>query len=201
MHPSHPVESPHRMTCCRHQHILKICRNNRSISTCSGNVSMPSTGRTETAKSCPGLPGDNMGRTWTCSGNTSKYGAFLDMSPEHFHAVDLYVRKLLMTEEWAAVQASRSQNTVTNLSLQIAISRLVHAGRRTLPWAFTEHGAMMAFVFSPNGAQYDSLGQRPRYGATNSLALKGWHTLIQRQVSSHFTFPISIFNWRLGYGG
>lgn len=33
---------------------------------------------------------------------------------------------------------------VTNLKSQIAISSSGHGGRRKLPWAFTEHGAIMA---------------------------------------------------------
>jgi len=37
-----------------------------------------------------------------------------------------------------------TRKEVTNLTSQIAMSRSGHGGRRTLPYAFTEHGALMA---------------------------------------------------------
>jgi ORF6N domain len=55
----------------------------------------------------------------------------------------------LTAEEWAAVQAFRSQNVVLRAdpnpnSSQIAMSSARHRGATYRPWAFTEHGAMMA---------------------------------------------------------
>ena len=51
----------------------------------------------------------------------------------------------LTRDEWLALraQASPPQN-VPNLRSQFAISSFPHGGRRTLPLAFTEHGALMA---------------------------------------------------------
>lgn len=60
----------------------------------------------------------------------------------------------LSKEEWAAVQVSRAripileptQESPTSDALisQIAMSKKGRGGRRTLPYAFTEHGALMA---------------------------------------------------------
>jgi hypothetical protein len=44
-----------------------------------------------------------------------------------------------LTSQIAITSAEPSLN-----SSQIAMSSSAHGGRRTLPWAFTEHGAMMA---------------------------------------------------------
>lgn len=54
----------------------------------------------------------------------------------------------LTEKEWEAVQALRSQiarsNKNPNLISQIARSSSGHGGRRSLPYAFTEHGALQA---------------------------------------------------------
>ena len=54
----------------------------------------------------------------------------------------------LTREEWAAVRALRSRTSILEraevLTSQTAMSKAGRGGRRTLPYAFTEHGALMA---------------------------------------------------------
>jgi hypothetical protein len=54
----------------------------------------------------------------------------------------------LTKEEWTAVRSLRSQPAIREegnvLTSQIAMSKKGRGGRRTLPYVFTEHGALMA---------------------------------------------------------
>jgi hypothetical protein len=48
----------------------------------------------------------------------------------------------LTAEEWSGLRSRFASGS--NLKSQIATSSFSHGGRRTLPWAFTEHGALQA---------------------------------------------------------
>jgi len=81
------------------------------------------------------------------------YGArtfrFNEAVKRNLHRFPADFRFQLTAKEWAAFQASRSQPALLDAdpdsnSSQIAMSSARHRGAAYRPWAFTEHGAMMA---------------------------------------------------------